>query len=205
MHAGQSQQGPPQHQPLKERCRCGWAVACAGLLHLVSLPELRVLDLSNCSQLSDAGLACAAQLPRLETLNLQGCTGISDVGLMRLWGMPRLRHVICHNTITDVGLHILTGITGAERERGVWGERKARGGGRVMVGEVLLFQHVLHDLPHIVAAEGVWSSLFLALAISAWRWAAHVQVFSAAAPAAAAAQLLLVFELSHMQRAAAAC
>lgn len=53
-------------------------------MHLRHLPELRVLNLANCTALTDEGLACLGQLQGVQTLNLQVGQGEGT------WGMQAL-------------------------------------------------------------------------------------------------------------------
>ena len=66
--------------------------------------KLTSLNLSNCTNITDAGLAHLAELP-LTQLNLSGCENITDAGLAHLTGLPltQLNLSECEN-ITDAGL-----------------------------------------------------------------------------------------------------
>ncbi|WIA38522.1 hypothetical protein OEZ86_001843 [Tetradesmus obliquus] len=59
----------------------GSRVSSAGVEQLAHLPELRVLFLKGCSQLTDAGLQQLAALPALQELDVSDCGGVSEQGL----------------------------------------------------------------------------------------------------------------------------
>ncbi|KAG6550115.1 hypothetical protein Mapa_008071 [Marchantia paleacea] len=77
-----------------------------------NLHELRVLDLTGCTLLTDESLlALASGCTRLEKLNLSGCTGITEVGLVALAGrcssLRQLNLCGCYNAGLDNALMAL--------------------------------------------------------------------------------------------------
>ena len=80
-------------------------------------PSLRSVDLSNCTQITDAGLAHLRGLTSLENLNLHGCVHITDAGLAHLRGLIFLKDLNlsdCYK-ITDEGLAHLRGLISLEK------------------------------------------------------------------------------------------
>jgi hypothetical protein len=82
-----------------------------GLENLASiqLPNLKILMLGYCYNITNDGLRYAAKLKTLENLSLMGCVGIDDNGLQYLVEMPSLERLDlrgCPN-ITDQGIIIL--------------------------------------------------------------------------------------------------
>lgn len=101
---------------------CGHLVKKLDLKHLKDLtdeqltslikayPNLQVLNLSFCKQISDEGLASLAQLQNLQTLNLSMCNKITDQGLAYLAQLKNLQilNLAACTQITDQGLVSLT-------------------------------------------------------------------------------------------------
>lgn len=69
----------------------GCSILGHSLEHLQALPQLRVLSLKACTQLTDEGLHHLLALPALEVLDLSECGGMSEQGLLHVaQGAPRL-------------------------------------------------------------------------------------------------------------------
>jgi hypothetical protein len=82
-----------------------------GLKNLASiqLPNLKILMLGYCYNITNNGLRYAAKLKTIENLSLMACTGIDDNGLQYLVEMPSLERLDlrgCPN-ITDQGIMVL--------------------------------------------------------------------------------------------------
>lgn len=74
----------------------------AGLAHVASLPNLRVLHLEK-TGIGDAGLAHLKSLSNLEYLNLYG-TQVTDAGLANLEGLKNLKNLyLWQSQATDAG------------------------------------------------------------------------------------------------------
>ena len=85
-------------------------VTSEGMRHLVGLPNLSDLDLSECAGINDQAVPHFQQMPALTRLNLW-FTLISDEGLAGLAQMPRLVWLNLDKTrITDAGLVHLTAL-----------------------------------------------------------------------------------------------
>jgi len=83
------------------------AVTDAGMQHLASFPQLRVVFLTGAT-ITDAGAATLAQLQHLELIDLKG-TAITDATLERLAGLPRLRWLRVEGTqVTSEGIRKIT-------------------------------------------------------------------------------------------------
>ena len=84
----------------------------------VGMPELRRINLSFCSSVTDTGLKSLARLPKMDDLNVRSCENVSDIGIGFLSGeespaSARLRSLdasFCTN-VSDAGLrHISAGL-----------------------------------------------------------------------------------------------
>jgi hypothetical protein len=64
-----------------------------GMEYLVhTLPELRSLDLSGCTDIHDGGVKELAKLGQLQTLNIRRCSGVSEAGAKTLAdAMPKVK------------------------------------------------------------------------------------------------------------------
>src|SRR5215210_9338378 len=60
----------------------GRNIGNAELSAIAHFPELEVLDLSGCEQITDLGLASLVVAHRLRELNLTGCEEVTDDGMM---------------------------------------------------------------------------------------------------------------------------
>lgn len=70
-------------------------------------PALPALDLSGCTQVTDAGVRHLATMPSLRHLNLTG-TGVTDGGLEVLRHLPELRSLsLGRNRLTTAGIGVL--------------------------------------------------------------------------------------------------
>ena len=78
----------------------------ADLVHLSGVEEVNLVNLSGCTQITDAGLA---HLRGVRVLNIEGCALITDAGLAHLTGIHKLDMRWCAR-VTDAGLAHLTGI-----------------------------------------------------------------------------------------------
>jgi Leucine-rich repeat (LRR) protein len=82
----------------------------AGLLSLAELTELRYLLLSFCNNVTDVGVESLTQgLTKLKELNMVGCEKITGTGLGHLsclTSLQRLELTMCRN-VTDTGLQML--------------------------------------------------------------------------------------------------
>ncbi len=58
-----------------------------GLIQKGYLNNVRSLDLSRCSQLTDAGVAHLKVLKHLQSLSLSGCTNVTDAGIAWFEGL----------------------------------------------------------------------------------------------------------------------
>ncbi|MCA9246171.1 MAG: hypothetical protein KDA42_03620, partial [Planctomycetales bacterium] len=86
------------------------SVTGAGLEHLAPIKTLVDLDLSENSQLDDAGLAPLADMKQLTKLNLWR-VAMTDEGAAHLAGLTRLEWLNLDNTqLTDAGLPYLAGM-----------------------------------------------------------------------------------------------
>lgn len=87
----------------------GTSLSEVGLQHLVTLPNLRVIDLEFCDGISDAACSVLARMPQLRALNLAK-TGfeprrVSDAGLAELTKLKRLEMLnLSGNAMRDDGL-----------------------------------------------------------------------------------------------------
>lgn len=68
-------------------------VSCLGLYQITRLPNLNVLKLKNCANVSDAGLACLADARTLQELQLINVHGITDAGFEHLSRLESLRRL----------------------------------------------------------------------------------------------------------------
>ena len=95
------------------RCK---QITDAGLVHLKGLTTLEELDLWSCDQITDAGLAHLKGLSNLKVLSLWDCDQITDAGLVHLKGLTTLKWLILNGCkqITDAGLVHLKGLTTLE-------------------------------------------------------------------------------------------
>ncbi|CUG06602.1 receptor-type protein kinase, putative [Bodo saltans] len=75
-----------------------------------SLQRLRYLDLSECTEFTDAGLLHVGSMHHLEELELHGCRSITDSGLSSLHHLMHLNIWGCRK-VTDVGLAYLAPLT----------------------------------------------------------------------------------------------
>ncbi len=83
-----------------------WKITDAGLVHLKGLTNLKKLSLGQ-TRITDAGLAHLKGLTKLEYLNLYG-TKITDAGLAHLEGLTNLKSLNLGQTrITDAGVKSL--------------------------------------------------------------------------------------------------
>ena|GEM_PF-1202428 len=84
----------------------------AGLEHLKSLTSLQNLNLSNCN-LTDAGLEHLKSLTSLQNLDLRGCGNLTGAGLEHLKTLTSLQtlHLSWCRELTDVGLEHLKPLT----------------------------------------------------------------------------------------------
>lgn len=79
------------------------ATTDAGLVHLLKMPRLESLDISENPRITDAGMKQVAQLERLEHLYL-GKTSITDKGLFELKPLEGLRNLhVAGTKVTDKG------------------------------------------------------------------------------------------------------
>lgn len=86
-----------------------------GLACLKEFPELKHLNLSGCSGVSDAALVHLKEITTLEALWLDE-TSVTDAGLVHLEGLSNLRDLNLRDTaVTDAGLHHLKGLAALER------------------------------------------------------------------------------------------
>ena len=76
------------------------------LEHLGQLKQLRHLDLSVCSLITDAGLEHLRNLDNLQHLNLSRCSLITDAGLEHLCNLDNLQHL----DLSDCNLFTWRGI-----------------------------------------------------------------------------------------------
>ena len=78
--------------------------------------RLRVLNLTRCKQITDAGLVHLKGLTTLAWLSLWGCDQITDAGLVHLKGLTTLKSLNLWDCdqITDAGLVHLKGLTTLE-------------------------------------------------------------------------------------------
>lgn len=78
-------------------------------------PNLKVLDLSLCKQISDQGLGKIAQhLKNLEVLELGGCCNLTNTGLLLIaWGLRKLKRLNLRScwSISDIGIGHLAGLS----------------------------------------------------------------------------------------------
>jgi hypothetical protein len=63
----------------------------SGVEYIQLLSEMRQLNLSECTKLSDAALFYLALMTKMETLNLSKCVQITDSGVIYLSRQQRLR------------------------------------------------------------------------------------------------------------------
>lgn len=89
-----------------------WALSLEGLKAISSLPKITDLDLSSCTQVTDAGLDALSNLVLLQSLNLTGCYNISDAGLASLLGLRAVVHLNLSwcSQVTGEGFHALKGM-----------------------------------------------------------------------------------------------
>ncbi len=84
-------------------------VSAGELAQLTSFSNLRELNISHSSGITDRGLAVVSQLSNLETLDLTGCTQISDATLKNLSQVPSLTKLMLRDThVTSDGLRIFS-------------------------------------------------------------------------------------------------
>lgn len=82
----------------------GTQVSTTGLSHLTDLPQLQILELDSCPQLSDAALVHVAKIRSLQTLSLRD-TPITDAGVEHLTSLKKLRALSIGNSlITQAGV-----------------------------------------------------------------------------------------------------
>lgn len=80
----------------------------AGLTHLETMPNLRLLSINPASNITDAGLKHLAKLPNLEEIKLLSGSRITDAGLEHLSGLAKLEVLsLAHGEVTDNGLECL--------------------------------------------------------------------------------------------------
>ena len=78
------------------------------LAYLPSMPNLRVLDLTDCSGISDTGLGYLQRLQRLQRLDLSYCAGLTDKALVPVAALESLQELSLASTpISDAGLKYL--------------------------------------------------------------------------------------------------
>lgn len=81
----------------------------------IELPNLRVLDLSLCKQISDTSLGRIAQyVKNLEVLELGGCSLVTNTGLLLIaWGLKKLKKLNLRSCwhISDQGIGHLAGLS----------------------------------------------------------------------------------------------
>ncbi len=76
-------------------------------------PHIKLLNLKECTNITDAGLAPLKNLTQLKSLNLFCCYQFTDVGLEHLAGLTQLTSLdlsYC-NELSDAGLRYLKGLT----------------------------------------------------------------------------------------------
>uniref|UniRef100_A0A1B0GCA2 F-box/LRR-repeat protein 15-like leucin rich repeat domain-containing protein n=1 Tax=Glossina morsitans morsitans TaxID=37546 RepID=A0A1B0GCA2_GLOMM len=85
----------------------------------VDLPNLKILDLFLCKQITDTGLGRIAQhLKNLQTLDLGGCCNIANTALLLIaWSLKKFKHLNLRSCcISDQGIGHLVGLNKATAE-----------------------------------------------------------------------------------------
>jgi hypothetical protein len=76
------------------------------------LPDLHLLDLGHCDQITDSGFVDVSRISTVTRLALEACPGVTDEGLRNLQGMKNLQQLDLRGCprITDRGLRHLAAL-----------------------------------------------------------------------------------------------
>ena len=85
----------------RTKAMCHSFVSDNDLFYLTKLPQLQILDLSDCHELTDDVLSCLAGLTQLKVLNLCECNQLADVTVKELKSAMPVLEIKCDYHIPD--------------------------------------------------------------------------------------------------------
>jgi hypothetical protein len=78
-----------------------------GLAHVAKIASLKVLEISDCGAITDAGMSYLSSMPHLESVEMPN-SSIGDEGVAHLAKLPRLKTLVMNGTpMTDRSLEFL--------------------------------------------------------------------------------------------------